>query len=86
MSFPLAIAFNGNLPTDADAVIVITGNVEDLGQAESYRNGRIALFAKGRIKGDYLLTMAYDSTKQRMERRYKGEALLKAVGVAKGQT
>ena len=45
MSFPLAIAFNGNLPTDADAVIVITGNVEDLGQAElgatmSFRSSR----------------------------------------------
>ncbi len=28
-----------------------------------YRDGKLAFFAKGRIKGEYLLTMAYDSSK-----------------------
>ena len=50
MSFPLAIAFNGNLPTDADAVIVITGNVEDLGQAELNDIVAPALAIDARIK------------------------------------
>lgn len=39
----------------------------DLGQ-----NARLALYAKGRIKGKYLLTLAYDSAKQRAEQRLLG--------------
>ncbi len=30
-----------------------------------YRDGRLAFYAKGRVKGDFLLTMAYDTAKTR---------------------
>jgi uncharacterized repeat protein (TIGR01451 family) len=47
----------------------LSGNMESLDAADQeqdlYRDGRIALFAKGRIKGSWLLTMAYDSDKDR---------------------
>ena len=47
----------------------LSGNMqslEDLGQAEGrYQNGEVSFFAKGRIKGDYLLTVAYDSAKEK---------------------
>ena len=36
-----------------------------------YEDGRIAFFAKGRIKGEYLLTMAYDTAKDKDEARRK---------------
>jgi len=43
----------------------ISGNMEALAandaEDELYTDGRIALFAKGRIKGEWLLTLAYDS-------------------------
>ena len=43
----------------------VSGNMENLdvsGEEEDfYREGRLAFFAKGRIKGSWLLTMAYDS-------------------------
>ena len=46
----------------------LSGNLqtlEDLGQKEGrYQEGRISFFAKGRVKGKYLLTLAYDSDKQ----------------------
>jgi len=32
-----------------------------------YDDGRVAFFAKGRIKGEYLLTLAYDSARERSE-------------------
>jgi hypothetical protein len=35
-------------------------------------DGRIALYAKGRVSGKWLLTMAYDSDKQADETRYAG--------------
>jgi hypothetical protein len=45
----------------------VSGNMENLsgaGQKEDfYKDGRIAFFAKGKIKGKWLLTMAYDSAK-----------------------
>ncbi|MDI6743357.1 MAG: hypothetical protein QMD11_11545, partial [Smithella sp.] len=45
----------------------VSGNMENLsgaGQEEDfYKDGRIAFFAKGTIKGKWLLTMAYDSAK-----------------------
>lgn len=40
------------------------------GQEEGYYDeGRVAFFAKGQIKGEYLLTLAYDSAKKRREER-----------------
>ncbi|MGD9189053.1 MAG: OmpA family protein, partial [Desulfobacteraceae bacterium] len=49
----------------------LSGNMENLDaadqQADLYRDGRIALFAKGKIKGAWLLTMAYDSEKDRKQ-------------------
>jgi uncharacterized repeat protein (TIGR01451 family) len=45
----------------------VSGHMENLiesGQDEHlYENGRIAFFAKGKVKGEWLLTMAYDSAK-----------------------
>jgi uncharacterized repeat protein (TIGR01451 family) len=47
----------------------VTGHMENAGEAhvdeDLYQNGRIAFFAKGRIKGEWLLTMAYDNKKTR---------------------
>ncbi|MCK5396420.1 MAG: OmpA family protein, partial [Gammaproteobacteria bacterium] len=49
----------------------ISGNMQSLGASgiedEVYADGRVALFAKGRIRGDWLLTMAYDSAKKQRE-------------------
>lgn len=46
---------------------VVSGNMENLrdsGQDEHlYENGRLAFYAKGKVKGEWLLTMAYDSDK-----------------------
>ena len=46
----------------------LSGNLEtlsDLDQEEGrYQEGRVSFFAKGRVKGKYLLTLAYDSDKQ----------------------
>ncbi|MFH1313717.1 MAG: OmpA family protein [Candidatus Eisenbacteria bacterium] len=36
-------------------------------EEDLYRDGRVALFAKGRIKGKWLLTLAYDSEKRKAE-------------------
>ncbi len=36
-----------------------------------YEDGRIAFFAKGRIKGEYLLTLAYDTAKDKDQARRK---------------
>ena len=33
------------------------------------KDGRVAFFAKGRIKGDFLLTMAYDSAREKEDAR-----------------
>lgn len=45
----------------------VTGNMENAGDADVddklYEEERIAFFAKGRIKGKWLLTMAYDNKK-----------------------
>ncbi len=41
---------------------------EQAGVEEGYYDGgRVAFFAKGRIKGEYLLTLAYDSDRERSE-------------------
>ena len=47
----------------------LSGNMEALGEAgadaELFEQNRLAFYAKGRIKGEYLLTAAYDSAKAR---------------------
>ena len=44
------------------------------GFEEDYTDeGRVAFFAKGSIKGEYLLTLAYDSARDREERRQRFE-------------
>jgi uncharacterized repeat protein (TIGR01451 family) len=51
----------------------ISGNMETAAAADREEgfeeNGRVAFFAKGRIKGDFLLTMAYDSAREKQESR-----------------
>jgi uncharacterized repeat protein (TIGR01451 family) len=51
----------------------ITGNMETASAADREEGfedgGRVAFFAKGRIKGDFLLTMAYDSAREKKEAR-----------------
>lgn len=46
----------------------VTGNLQTLSdkdiEIDTYSNGRIAFFAKGKVKGKYLLTLAYDSEKE----------------------
>lgn len=47
---------------------IVSGNMESLGDSGAddkyYAGGRIAFFAKGMIKGKWLLTIAYDSDKK----------------------
>lgn len=47
----------------------VSGNMENLSAADSdqdyYQDGQIAFFAKGQIKGQWLLTAAYDSGRER---------------------
>ncbi len=49
----------------------VSGNMEGLAAAgmdeNLYADGKVAFFAKGRIKGKWLMTMAYDSSKNRDE-------------------
>ncbi len=51
----------------------ISGNMETADaagrEAGFEKNGRVAFFAKGRIKGDFLLTMAYDSAREKQDAR-----------------
>jgi hypothetical protein len=46
----------------------VTGHMEDLDDAgiddKLYEDGRLAFFAKGKVKGKWLLTIAYDSDKR----------------------
>ncbi|MDH3747808.1 MAG: OmpA family protein [Gammaproteobacteria bacterium] len=60
-----------NTLSDNVAAAVAAGN-ED----EYYDDGRIAFFAKGQIRGEYLLTMAYDSDRERSESRSTFETLV----------
>ena len=47
------------------------------GFEEDYTDdGRVAFFAKGSIKGEYLLTLAYDSARDRDERRHRFENVI----------
>lgn len=52
----------------------VAANMERTGRFESDlgRNGRVAFYAKGRVLGRYLLTLAYDSAKQRDDQRLLG--------------
>lgn len=52
----------------------LQGKVEDLGEADDKDivDGRIALYAKGRIRGKWLMTLAYDSDKREDETRFGG--------------
>jgi len=49
----------------------ISGNMENLDSADIkdnyYNDGRLAFYAKGKIKGKYLLTTAYDSDKENVK-------------------
>jgi uncharacterized repeat protein (TIGR01451 family) len=51
----------------------ISGNMETAAAADRVagleKDGRVAFFAKGRIKGDFLLTMAYDSAREKRDAR-----------------
>lgn len=53
----------------------LSGNMEAISEndieEDLYYDGRVALYAKGRIKGEWLLTMAYDSDKRRGLEREK---------------
>lgn len=52
----------------------LQGKVEDLGEEDGKRltDGRLALYAKGRIRGKWLMTLAYDSDKKEDETRFGG--------------
>lgn len=52
----------------------VAENMERTGQFDSDlgENARLALYAKGRVLGKYLLTLAYDSAKQRDDQRVLG--------------
>jgi len=47
----------------------LSGNMENLSDADAeekfYQDGRVAFFAKGKVRGKWLLTLAYDSEKDR---------------------
>ena len=51
----------------------ISGNMETASAADREegfeKDGRVAFFAKGRIKGDFLLTVAYDSARDKQDAR-----------------
>ena len=51
----------------------ISGNMETATAADReegfQQDGRVAFFAKGRIKGDFLLSMAYDSAREKKDAR-----------------
>jgi len=50
----------------------LSGNLETLSGNDAednlYSDGQIAFYAKGRVRGDWLLTLAYDSKKERSNR------------------
>jgi uncharacterized repeat protein (TIGR01451 family) len=52
----------------------LQGKVEDLGDEDGKRltDGRLALYVKGRIRGKWLMTLAYDSDKKEDETRFGG--------------
>jgi len=58
----------------------VSGNMENLKDAEVddklYQDGRVAFYAKGQVKGKWLLTMAYDSAKTKAD---SGNALFQTI-------
>lgn len=52
----------------------LQGKVESLDQDddETLADGRVALYAKGRIRGKWLMTLAFDSDKEQDETRFAG--------------
>lgn len=51
----------------------LAGHIEAIERADKIRaDGRIAFYAKGRILGKWLLTLAYDSAKRREDQRLSG--------------
>ncbi|HEX8571516.1 MAG TPA: hypothetical protein VF759_02060 [Allosphingosinicella sp.] len=52
----------------------LQGKVEDLGEDDGklLADGRLALYAKGRIRGKWLMTLAYDSDKKEDRARFGG--------------
>lgn len=52
----------------------LNNRMEDLGGAKGdvLTDGHLALYAKGRIRGKWLMTLAYDSDKKRDETRFAG--------------
>jgi len=55
-----------------NASLAAAAGLED----EYYDDGRVAFFAKGRIRGDLLLTLAYDSARDRDESRGRFETVV----------
>ncbi len=49
----------------------VSGNMENLSDADEqekfYKDGRLAFFAKGKVRGKWLLTLAYDSEKDKQD-------------------
>ena len=64
--------FNFN-KKDLEENIVYTGLEKEVESFEVVKNGtaRVALFLKGRVKGDYLLTLSYDSDKNEREKLFR---------------
>lgn len=66
----------------------LSGNMENLGNAQVdsqlFDRDRVAFYAKGQVKGEYLLTAAYDSAKERGSAG--GQVLRQAVDPAKYYT
>lgn len=58
---------------DFEENIVYTGLENEVESFEINENGtaRMALFLKGKVKGDYLLTLSYDSDKNEREKLYR---------------
>lgn len=52
----------------------LRGRIENLGSGGErwFKDGRIAFYAKGRVKGKWLMTLSYDSDKDRDEARFAG--------------
>jgi hypothetical protein len=51
----------------------LAGHIEDsTDDGEVLTDGRLALYAKGRVRGKWLMTLAYDSDKKRDETRFGG--------------
>ncbi|VAW89875.1 hypothetical protein MNBD_GAMMA18-778, partial [hydrothermal vent metagenome] len=61
----------------------LSGNIQSLeGQSAEenlYQDGRIAFYAKGQIKGEWLLTMAYDSAKVRPHKSAGDPGMFQAI-------